>query len=253
MKSLLNNEMKKYENKYRLYIDKDDFYVLRMDGCNFKNFTKPFEKPFDIIFRNTMKQTMFELCKEIQCSILGFTQSDEITIILKKRNENSQIPYNGNIQKIVSVYGSKTSVLFNKYFYEECKKYNKLKEYDSCLFNAEFDCRFFTLSESKIYDCLKWRWQDCKRNAINMIARCYFSHKYLENKKTNEIIDILKSKNINIDNYKPEYIYGVICYKKKVLLNKNTERECERFKWFFDNNLCDIISYKDYLLNNNIK
>ena len=56
--------------------------ALRIDGKAFHTFTKGFQKPFDEVLIKSMQETMKYLCENIQGCVLGYTQSDEITLIL---------------------------------------------------------------------------------------------------------------------------------------------------------------------------
>ena len=57
--------------------------AIRIDGKAFHTFTKGFKKPFDRIIIESMQETMKYLCENIQGCVFGYTQSDEITLILK--------------------------------------------------------------------------------------------------------------------------------------------------------------------------
>ena len=57
--------------------------AIRLDGRAFHTFTRGFRKPFDEILARTMQETMRYLCESIQGCVLGYTQSDEITLILQ--------------------------------------------------------------------------------------------------------------------------------------------------------------------------
>ena len=56
--------------------------AIRLDGKAFHTFTKGFKKPFDEILIKSMQETMKKLCESIQGCVIGYTQSDEITLIL---------------------------------------------------------------------------------------------------------------------------------------------------------------------------
>lgn len=56
--------------------------AIRIDGKAFHTFTRGFEKPFDTLLVNVMQQTTKKLCENIQNCVFGYTQSDEITLIL---------------------------------------------------------------------------------------------------------------------------------------------------------------------------
>ena len=57
--------------------------AIRIDGKAFHTFTRGFQKPFDEVLIKSMQETMKYLCENIQGCVLGYTQSDEITLILQ--------------------------------------------------------------------------------------------------------------------------------------------------------------------------
>ena len=56
--------------------------AIRIDGKAFHTFTRGFEKPFDSVLIKSMQETMKHLCENIQGCVFGYTQSDEITLLL---------------------------------------------------------------------------------------------------------------------------------------------------------------------------
>ena len=56
--------------------------AVRIDGKTFHTFTRGFNKPFDDILIKSMQETAKYLCENIQGCVLGYTQSDEITLSL---------------------------------------------------------------------------------------------------------------------------------------------------------------------------
>ena len=59
--------------------------AIRIDGKAFHTFTRGFQKPFDEILGNAMIKTMEYLCKNIQNCEFGYTESDEITLLLSEK------------------------------------------------------------------------------------------------------------------------------------------------------------------------
>ena len=81
-RSEFDKRMKKYEYVSRTYLTTRTPVIIRIDGKCFHSFTRGFKKPFDEILSDTMQETMKYLCENIQGCVLGYTQSDEITLIL---------------------------------------------------------------------------------------------------------------------------------------------------------------------------
>ena len=93
--------------------------AIRIDGKAFHSFTRGMKKPFDFILIESMQKTMQYLCENIQGCVLGYTQSDEITLLLidyKRLNSDAWFDY--EVQKMCSIAASMTTMAFNRYFAE---------------------------------------------------------------------------------------------------------------------------------------
>lgn len=87
----LGNRLKSREKFYENKIPHDEYLIVRLDGKKFRKFTKGFEKPFDKILSKTMEETTRSLVEEYNPTI-GYTQSDEITLIFKPNYHETLIP-----------------------------------------------------------------------------------------------------------------------------------------------------------------
>lgn len=258
---------KQYEVKFDSQLDSDNMdlvHVIRCDGKNFKQFTKGLDYPFDSLFRNVMELTMLDLCKEVQGAFLGYTQSDEITVMFRKNSPESQIYYNGRVSKIIGVTAGFVTKKFNENLFNEYEKlkneyieqvYNsnlssdaklglieefseKNIRYREKVFKAGFDSRVFSMPTYEAFSTnLISRWKNSKTNAVSMIAQANFSHNELQNVKTEEQIKML-SQNVGIDveSIDQRYIYGVATYKRDTVINEGKPNETARAKWFLDRN-----------------
>ena len=91
--------------------------AIRCDGRSFHTFTRKFQKPFDEVLIKTMQETMKYLCENIQGCVLGYTQSDEITLILIDYQKfTSSAFFDYEVQKICSIAASMATMAFNKFF-----------------------------------------------------------------------------------------------------------------------------------------
>ena len=79
----IDERMKKYEYVSRQYLICKQPVIIRLDGRAFHSFTRGFQKPFDNILVKTMQDTMNYLCENISNCKFGYTQSDEISLLLK--------------------------------------------------------------------------------------------------------------------------------------------------------------------------
>lgn len=126
----LESRMKQYEATTDISLVPKMPIVIRLDGKAFHTYTKGMKKPFDDILSETMIETTKALCKDVHSCVFGYTQSDEITLILRLPDKiKSEAYYNGRLEKIVSLTASKATRYFNKIFYEKVIKFKKLTEY----------------------------------------------------------------------------------------------------------------------------
>jgi tRNA(His) 5'-end guanylyltransferase len=215
-----------YENRAKTYLVRRMPVIIRLDGKAFHTFTKGLKKPYDEIFHNTMNATMKYLCENIQGCKLGYTQSDEITLLLTDYDTlDTDAWFDNNVQKICSVSASMATMAFNKYLRENTEDYFMEHSWDEDYLailslaitkGAMFDSRCFNIPEDEVTNCFIWRQQDATRNAIQMLGQCNFSHKELQGKSCNAIQDMLMlQKDINFNDMPTEFKRGVCCIKEE--------------------------------------
>ena len=227
-KDSLGDRMKEnYENRAKTYLVRRMPVIIRLDGKAFHTFTKGLKKPYDEIFHNTMNETMKYLCENIQGCKFGYTQSDEITLVLTDYDTlTTDAWFDNNVQKICSVSASMATMVFNSVFSEQyhnamfAEEDPTVNPYFDILFTkldrAMFDSRCFNIPEDEVTNCLIWRQQDATRNAIQMLGQCNFSHKELHGKSCNDIQDMLMvQKGINFNDMPTEFKRGVCCIKEE--------------------------------------
>ena len=189
----LGDRMKDYyESRSKTRLIRRMPVIIRLDGKAFHTFTKGFEKPFDMV--RAMQETMKYLCENIQGCVLGYTQSDEITLVLiDYQNLNSDAWFDYEVQKLCSVSASMATFAFNRNFarlaaLEPEKKTKQTNAYaEVASKGAFFDARCFNIPKEEVTNCLLWRQQDATRNSIHMTGRAYFSHKQIEGKEYSAI------------------------------------------------------------------
>ena len=199
--------MKGYENITRNHLISRMPVILRLDGRAFHTFTKGFAKPYDTTFAKTMELTMKYLCENIQGCVFGYTQSDEITLVLVDyQGLNTSSWFDNNIQKMVSVAASMATLEFNRKFSELTLDYSKM--------GATFDCRAFNVPKEEVTNCVLFRQNDAIRNSIQALGQAHFSHKELHGKNTEDIITMVKEKTGILWNKLPiEQQRGMCCIK----------------------------------------
>ena len=275
-KTTLGDRMKNnYENISRYYLTRRMPVIIRIDGKTFHTFTRGFKKPFDDILVSTMQDTMKYLCENIQGCVLGYTQSDEISLVLTDYAElTTDAWFGNNLQKMCSVSASMATLAFNKFFsgrvqefmYDCCDEFGddvlpeKQNDYELAhnvyfkKFNAAmFDSRVFTIPKEEVCNYLIWRQQDSTRNSIQSVGQANFSPKELHGKSCNNIQDMLMTqKGINWNDYATTLKRGSCCIKVDDGLTEYDEigNICgytQRSKWIIDNEIPIFSQDRNYI------
>ena len=212
--------------------------IIRLDMRSGRTFTKTLEKPFDAVFTESMKRTAIELCKNISGACFAFVASDEISVVVRDRNEqNGEVVdidfYNNRIQKTASVSASIATVAFNKAWIDILKENNiSDNRYTSRIMCATFDSRFFSLPDTtEVHNYLVWRQRDTIRNAVNGIAHVYFRQKETNGKNRDELIVMLKNKGVSFESFPRANCYGSLAVREETKIDGNVIRN----KWVTKN------------------
>lgn len=157
--------------------------VLRLDGRGFTKFTERngFEKPFDLRFRDLMRQTAKTLLEELH-GIYAYTESDEISILFRQDWDL----FDREVEKLVSISASIASSTFTL----------------ACQRIAHFDSRIWLgVDQSQVVDYFRWRQEDAARCALN--GWCYWTLRK-EGKSPAEAMSMLNAKSLA---YKNELLF----------------------------------------------
>ena len=184
--------------------------IIRLDGNNFHNWTKGLDRPFDLNLVKLMTETTKFLVQETN-AVVGYTQSDEITLILYSEDRKSSIYNDGKKQKILSKLTAKCVNFFNEKRKDILPTHNKI---------AVFDCRIYqtpTLHDACVQ--LLWRENDATKNSIQMLAQHLFSHNELQNLNTSELQDkMMLEKGVNWNQLESKLKRGT--YIKRIKTSK---------------------------------
>ena len=254
----VNNEIGKRMKEYYENIPKTKLMrrcpvVIRIDGRAFHTFTKGFNRPFDNILSQSMKETTKYLCENIQGSVLGYTQSDEISILLiDYATLETDAWFDYEAQKLCSISASMATLAFNKFFYENAYQVRpdnvrlpdpEEAEYKSTLYRAMnkgamFDARCFNIPKEEVTNYFYSRQLDAMRNSIQMVGQANFSHRELQFKSTKQIISLLETHcGINWYSLPIWQQRGSACIKHKVSVDYPDGTYVLRNKWKIDNEI----------------
>ena len=248
--------------------------AIRLDGKAFHTFTRGFNKPYDVVFSDAMCNTLKSLCENIQGCVFGYTQSDEITLLLVDyKTLKTSAWFDNEVQKMCSVSASLASVYFGKYFRESVAKFKQafacaddnleteslIKHYGVDLRDnntqklldvyqkavesiAVFDSRVFNIPKEEVANMFIWRQKDATRNSIEMLGQYHFGHSLLHKKNCSKIQDMLmEQKGVNWNDVEVRFKRGTCCKKKEEL------GDGERESWILDFNIPIFTQDRDYI------
>lgn len=265
----LAKRMKKYEAVPKNVLMGRMPVIIRLDGKAWHTFTRKFERPFDKVLMRSMQETMRYLCENIQGCVLGYTQSDETSLVLidyQKLESSAWFDY--EVQKMCSIAASMATMAFNKIFMSNvqsfgqeccCNAEDMQKEngdgqslmpvpgreedydrycnvYSKVLLSAMFDARVFNLSKDEVANYIYWRQLDASRNSVQMVGQANFSHKQLHGKTCNMVKEMLiAEKGINWEELPVERKRGSCAIKVEKEIAPETGQEAGyRTEWLID-------------------
>lgn len=219
------------------------YIILHLDGRAFSSFTRGMRRPFDNDFIEAMNETLKTLCAEVSNCKFGYTQSDEMTLVLYDWNVDKEEPsdmwLHNRICKMCSISASIASVKFYeillKKAMESVSDVKDIPKIIKKLKNPQFDCKAWNVpSWNDAYAWLSYRNIDCIRNSITMVAQSEYSHKELLKLNSDQRKEKLqKEKGISWDlDFTDGEKYGRFCYKEEVQIpSTKSGIPTKRWKW----------------------
>ena len=205
--------------------------LARIDGKSFHTWTHDLERPYDKRLHDLFVETTKFLVEETQARV-GYTQSDEISLMWYSDDVESQVFFDGKIHKMVSILASMTTGFFNREVFK-----SELLNLDTGVKSrslAFFDCRVWQVPDlSEAANVFVWRELDATRNSIQMAAQAHYSRKQLLNKNTSEMQEMLHQKGINWNDYPDWAKRGTYVQRKNVtrlLTSEERERIPEQYR-----------------------
>ena len=118
---------------------------------------------------------------------------------MKSEYFDTQIWFDGNVQKMVSVAASTATMLFNNEFKHPGNKY------------ATFDARVFTLPKDEVSNYFLWRHKDAMRNAISAYAEHLHGHKACQGVKTGDKLNMIPAE--DWQKVRPDHKFGTFVFR----------------------------------------
>lgn len=170
----------------------------RLDGRSFSKLTRKMQRPFCSSFHESMQSVTALLIKETN-ALVGYTQSDEISLLWLQTDLSVPLVFDGKFQKIASTLASSAAAEFGQHF--------GLDEHRGQ--RPTFDCRVYSLpSRGEAANVMLWRELDATKNAVSMAARTFATPKQLHGLKGPAMQELMFQAGQNFNDYPEEFRRG---------------------------------------------
>lgn len=185
--------MKSYEATSHQTLVRRMPVVIRIDGKAFHTYTKRLKHldpdlqqvPFSSMMKEAMVETTKALVSDCQGCVLGYTQSDEISLLFRDWDTlETQAWFGNSVQKMVSVSASTATAAFN-FAFMQYQKPEKLSDM------ARFDSRVYNIPKEEVVNYFIWRQNDASRNSVQMLGHYHFGQKKMHAKNNSQVQDML--------------------------------------------------------------
>ena len=183
--------------------------IARLDGRAFHSFVRGLNRPFDERLSRLMIETANFMVRETVATV-GYTQSDEITLAWVPADFESQIFFDGRIQKMTSMLAATCSAYFNRRLpqFLPAEYADRMPLFDARVWNVP------TVEEAA--NTFLWRELDATKNSISMAARAYYDHAVLHEKTGPEMQELLFCKGVNWNDYPAFFKRGTYLRRESV-------------------------------------
>lgn len=173
-------KFKRKEKQFRTLLPATGWGVMRLDGKNFSDFTKQYERPYDERFMSYMDFAAATLLETFSGSVLAYVQSDEISLLFKNTNPKSQWWFGGKVDKLLSVSAATVTAAF-------------LMKASPDKGMPVFDARLHMVDSPEEWEeYVRWRRFDAQKNSVTMAASCYYSQKQLLSVSSKKRLQLLE-------------------------------------------------------------
>lgn len=208
--------------------------IIIINGRGFSKVTQLLDKPHCVKFTEAIMSTMLCLCTEIEGAIFAYQHNDEIVIVAHNdQNIETNVWFNGSIQKICSVTSAIATMHFN-----ECALRLQLNMTGNPIFTSQV---FVVPTIGEVNNTLIFKQQQNFHTSIQ--SACLYN--LLETYNKDEIKNMLnglsidekinlldQEAHIKFNNYSSAFRRGTACYKAPKIVNGIMKN-----KWHFNNDL----------------
>jgi tRNA(His) 5'-end guanylyltransferase len=232
----LGDRMKAYESVTDYVLPDQLPVIVRFDGRAFSSLTRKLKlaRPMDEFFHQAMVKTTTLLCEEVTNARIGYTCSDEISILVYPKYVTSQPFFGNRLCKILSVLSGIASVTL----YKELLAGPHAERLRDSSIVPSFDARAFVMPVHDTPNAFLWRLRDAAKNSVSAFAEAHFSSRELENVNTTDRMGMLLAKGVDWNLQESWKKYGTAVVRKVSEITgmfgppgKETERTVLRHEW----------------------
>lgn len=219
--------------------------------ANIKNATKItnlLDKPYDDRFTEALTATCVRLLQEIDGTVFGYINNDEIVIIVRNDQNIETVPWlNNYIQKMVSVVSSIATTHFNTY-----TKSIGLELVDTIFISNIYTVPNITEAINVIISKQQQNFQTSIQFAcLYELLKNGFNKNDIEKLTINTNVDekvelLLDECGVSFNDYPLKYRRGIACYRMPQVI-KIGEEEIIKDKWALNSELPVFTSDKGFL------
>lgn len=208
----IGDRMKQYESITDYMLPDQLPVIVRFDGRAFSSLTRKLKlaRPMDEAFHKAMVKITIALCEEITNARIGYTQSDEISILVYPKYVTSQPFFGNRLCKILSVLSGLASVTL----YKELLAGPHADRLRESSITPTFDARAFVIPVHDAPNAFLWRVRDAAKNSVSAFAEAHFSSRELENVNTTDRIGMLLAKDVDWNLQESWKKYGTAVVRK---------------------------------------
>lgn len=193
--------------------------LARLDGRAFHTFTRGLERPYDPRFNRLMVETTRFLVGELH-ALIGYTQSDEISLMWHETDPKTEMLFGGRFQKITSVVAGLASARFAQMIPDLLP--------DKAGRVPCFDCRAWQVpTREDALEVFLWREDDATKNSVSMLTRGHYSAKEMHGQGRADQMDMLMAKGVNW-NDQPAFFKRGTYVRRRTVQRALTPDERER-------------------------
>lgn len=203
---------KQYEaSETKRFVDARTPVFARIDGRNFKRFTKGLNKPFDGRFTHAMIETAKYLVVQTGARV-AYTQSDEICLLWLADNDKQQMLYGGKVHKLTSVLASMATAAFMRAVLMSDDEFSAFARR-----LPQFIVRVVQLpSKEEAANAILCRTVDAQRHAVRTVADFHEIGEVVEGLPMPAVVDRFREHGVDFNSYSVPFRRGMFIRRTMV-------------------------------------